>query len=211
MHGYTDRITYNVSIRNNKSRKEQFTHTLYDYTKYGYITASNKETATENIFNLIQSYFSIYPSTVFAFLSKFYSMAKDKGLLDNILDLCLKIMKSNFKVYSVFGALEQILNMPYVFKELRHVYWDVHFEVFQSLDKRTQQMLLLRDKLNIERRIIEKSPPIEWERIWIENIHDYSKLVLYGYCEACKQEYPVVVDYFQYRKSLLSIQTNYNC
>jgi hypothetical protein len=38
-----------------------------------------------------------------------------------------------------------------------------------------------------------------------EEMH-FERLIrfLLGYCEACKQEYAVVVDYFQYRKSFFS-------
>jgi hypothetical protein len=32
------------------------------------------------------------------------------------------------------------------------------------------------------------------EEMWIKNIQDYTKFVLYGICSNCSQKYPVLVD-----------------
>jgi hypothetical protein len=61
-------------------------------------------------------------------------------------------------------------------------------------------------KCDIESRFHLYQPPKEWEEAWVNNIHDCHKLVLYGACtnQTCSGRYPIVVDYHEYRKELLS-------
>ena len=68
-----------------------------------------------------------------------------------------------------------------------------------SLDETQRRILFYREKFDIERRI-ESSDFLsgEWEELWLQNINDCSKLVLFGCCENCRQTYPILVDYYKY-------------
>ncbi|HKG30694.1 MAG TPA: hypothetical protein VKA91_05440, partial [Nitrososphaeraceae archaeon] len=72
-----------------------------------------------------------------------------------------------------------------------------------ELDDNVKKIVLYHEKGDIESRIHLAQPPKEWEELWTQNIQNYSKLTLYCKCRNCYEKYPILIDYFDYRKGLL--------
>ena len=93
-------------------------------------------------------------------------------------------------------------------------------QVFRSLDKETQKLLLFQFKMDVEyndshclhynpyfmmialnKELVEhrKSDPVhEWELMRYENIQDYSRVTLLGFCNSCREAYPFQMDLFRF-------------
>ena len=69
--------------------------------------------------------------------------------------------------------------------------WNTFVATLNSLDERSRKMILYYEKIDIEKRIADRSEFLsrEWEELWLENINDCYKLVLIGMCEICKERY----------------------
>jgi hypothetical protein len=204
-----------------KSEKNESLLTpLYTYTTDGVILAllcsyynnahnDNKLEAIRNkIFEMIFEFYSKYESYIVDFVSRIYAKAKQKGYSHSIVVLLLRIlMNSNFPIRFMKDALNWTLYF-HLEKEqqTKKEFYNIYIETLNELDEHKRKIILYHEKAEIESRFHLYQPPKDWEEMWIKNIRDHSKIVLYGICQnkVCLNRYPVLVDYYNYRTEMSS-------
>jgi hypothetical protein len=67
-----------------------------------------------------------------------------------------------------------------------------------ELDEGTRALILQDMKLKVESKILQRGAPEHYERIWLDNIHNYANVVLYGRCTKCLLGSPVIIPLLEY-------------
>jgi hypothetical protein len=192
-----------------KAEKNHEIIPLYGYTIDGQIIAciilynkkpSLRVLARDKILYLIQRYFTAYNSHIVDFVVKLYAKAVQKGFSDSIVVTLSNILHSDKKLKSIVDALNWCLYLHLEGEPHKHAFFNLWVEVLNEFEPEIRNIILYHEKSDIESRIHLYQPPKSWEEIWIRNIHESSKLVLYGVCKNCSEKYPVLVDYYMYRK-----------
>jgi len=55
------------------------------------------------------------------------------------------------------------------------------------------KMLMYGMKMTQEQKIYNQCPPVNWENLWMNDLHNHDVIVLYGKCNLCSSTYPVEV------------------
>jgi hypothetical protein len=175
--------------------------------QYNNRNSQSKSIAQHIIFYLIQRYFSPYKSYIVDFISNLYTKILKKGFATSIINLFIQVLhKDNYKLRNLADLLNIVLHMHLMHHNTREKFSEIYMETIDELDEEVKKIVLYHEKAEIESRIHLYQPPKEWEKLWIRNTHELTKIVLYGVCQNqdCLQQYPVVVDYYLYRKEILS-------
>jgi hypothetical protein len=200
-------------IGTTKAKKNDEIIPLYAYTIHGQIIAlillynrkpDKRASAGNKILDLIQGHFGAYGSHIVDFVVKLITKARERGFSDSIVKTLSEVLhNSSIKSTSVINAINWCLYFHLEKEPHKNVFFDLWKETLDELDPTIRNIILYHDKSEIENRIGLYQPPKEWEEMWIKNIHEFSKLVLYGVCKQCLQSYPLLVDYYTYRKEIL--------
>ena len=195
-----------------ESSKNKIHTPIYSLTEHGVIIlylikyknaqANNKSKIHAIIIELIKRHLSNYDSYMADFLSLVYTKSMQKGLGNSMINLLSIIAHTN--EYNVH-TLSEMLNIS-LFKythdnQTRDYFVDIFVEVIDGLEEKMKQIIMFHFKADIENQIHTSQPPRDWEKMWIENIHDCSKFVLYGICNNCYQKYPVLVDFYVFQRN----------
>jgi hypothetical protein len=158
----------------------------------------------DKLFDLIQLMFKKNDSSLLLYLSKLYTKFKDNKILDNVIDLLQQILHTNSNLKSVLDA---VIKVPVTWsadnKKLMEQFRNITLQTINNeLDKHTRDVILFNVKSGSENKILRQHPPREYEEIWIKYIYDNSKVTLYGNCDKCKAEYPIVVKTLEFMNNL---------
>ena len=177
---------------------------LIRYSNSDQLELSDKDKMEQILFQLIQKHFSGLQSYIGDFKSNLYGKSMQKGFSSHMLRFLLKILHNNKHIiYNLNNALDVTLHAHLAGLRTRKIFLDIYFEVLNGLNEDERKIILYHEKADIESRIYLARPPKDWEVCWVENISDYSKLVLYGKCRNCFRASPVIVDYVDYRMNIL--------
>lgn len=153
------------------------------------------------IFHLIQRYFSAYNSHICDFIMLLYAKSMQKGFANSMIDLLFEVMHSdNYRVHTLADVLNIVLHLHLLDQQKHNHFHAILVETINELEERTKNVVMYHLKADIESQIHLFQPPKDWEEMWIKNIQDCSKFVLYGICNKCSQRYPVLVDFFLFQK-----------
>lgn len=154
------------------------------------------------IFYLLQRYFSDYDSYVCDFIALLYAKALEKGLANSMITLLLRVMQdSNYNARTLVNVLNIVLRTRLIDSQTKNYFVDIWIETINQLEGKTRKAVMHHLKADIEYQIHLFQPPKDWEEMWIKNIQDCSKFVLWGVCDNCSQEYPVLVDFYVFQKN----------
>lgn len=179
--------------------------------------------AEENIINIIQSIFpgeksdSVRTSNLYCdreHLSKnimkyrFFNIAKENGIISIIINGIRILLQREIEL-SMSDLFDRIVYGFYILApDLKEKVWNTFIATLNSLDETTRRMILFYEKIDIESGIHKRPDHIlpQWEKLWLENISNCDKLVLFGDCTSCMEHYPVVVDYYKYKRRMFLLR-----
>lgn len=198
-----------------KASKNKMPMPVYSITQFGTITLSLiKYSKTDNdkhkrllrdlILISIQNYFLRYNSHIGDFIAKLYSRSIKAGFSSSMIDLLLTVTHSNkHTVRTLVDAFNEVLHAHLMNKQTRNKFVEIWVKTIKEFPDPVQRIIIYHEKAEIESRIHLAQPPKEWEEAWINNIHNYALLTLYGVCSKCSNKYPVIVEYYDYRREIL--------
>jgi hypothetical protein len=201
-----------------KSEKNKTDTPIYKFTPggdlVGFLLAASKtprnaqeesthRDASYMVLGVLSIFLKRFESSTFLFLSNFITKCQEKELHTD--SRFIRFMRNIFPYlyvsadFNVRMSRIMILCIPTVYPELA----DTFFQTLNELNEETKKLLLFQFKIDIETdyyypRLTESSIVKEWESMRIQNVHDYSKVVLSGYCEECKSSYPFVLDIIKF-------------
>jgi len=156
-----------------------------------------------NIMSSIGAHLLNHHSFIVKFASDiFFKSAKIEECSDAIIDRLRYLLHTHdiFNSQDLDRFLEVVLYFMISWRELSPLFFENVFKkALLKLDEEARSIILLHEKIQVENQIRQIFPPQDWERMWFHNIHDHTKLVLFGKCTKCSEGYPFVVpliDYF---------------
>jgi hypothetical protein len=163
--------------------------------------SSTQNSATARAVLLISAYLKLNKVSTFLFLSNFFAKCEqeqrygDYGFIH-----LLRVLFSHFTgEFNLRQARIAVMCIPTLYEDLE----DIFFQTLNELDEQTRKLLLLQFKMDVEADYSYKYEmdieiAKEWEIMRFENIQNYSKVTLSGYCQECKLSYPFVMDIFSF-------------
>ena len=157
------------------------------------INSKKTQNADEKLFAMIRLFLEEYPSSNTTILLRVYEKSRDQNFFSGLIGE-IEILLSNGRFESISDAI-----LWTIFKsndlELEKNVETVYLELLEELHSNPHltKMLMYAMKMTQERKIYDQCPPIEWEDLWMKNLHNYDVVVLYGECYSCKSRYPVDV------------------
>jgi hypothetical protein len=152
------------------------------------------------IIELIKRHLSNYNSYMADFLSLVYTKSVQKGLGNSIINL-LSIIVHNDKVHTLSDMLNVSLYKYTHDNQAADYFVDIFIEIINGLEVKMKKIIMFHFKADIENQIHIRQPPKDWEEMWIKNIQNCSKFVLYGMCNNCTQERAVLVDFYIFQRN----------
>ena len=130
------------------------------------------------------------------------------GYSESMVDLLVIIIHGNtHKIRTLVDVFNSALHIHLVDEQSRNYFVDIWMKTLNEFPEDIRRIILFHEKAEIESRIHLAQPPKDWEETWIAKIQNYSQLTLYGKCSQCSKKYPVIVDYYEYRNTLLPDRT----
>ena len=153
--------------------------------------------------SIFNTFLKQFESSTFLFLSNFITKCQEKELHTS--DRFIRFMRDIFPHlyisadFNVRMSRIMIMSIPTLYPELA----DTFFQTLNELNEETKRLLLFQFKIDIETDYYYPYRTIssivkEWELMRIQNVQDYSKVTLSGYCEECKSSYPFVQDIIKF-------------
>ncbi|HET7149171.1 MAG TPA: hypothetical protein VFI73_11805 [Candidatus Nitrosopolaris sp.] len=177
----------------------------------------NKILIRDKILDIIQRLLSRYDSYIADFVVRLYLNAREKGFSDSIIKTLSKILHDNVngrnRCTNVIGALNLCLYHHLEEEPHKHAFFDLWVKTINDFNPEIRKIILYHHKAENENLLGLCQPPKYWEKMWLENLHDFSKIVLYGICAKCREEYPLIVDYYKYQRERVTdghLRTNCN-
>lgn len=134
-------------------------------------------------------------SSVACFLYEFLSKCNNSGLFPQIIDKHNLLFIKKFPLDANFFFLMQLFSShASIFKE---EVARIFIQTLRELDPGIQKLVLFQFKLDIESKFTGYFTNIEWEKMRYENIQDYTKVILQGYCKGCRF-YPFQLDILKF-------------
>jgi hypothetical protein len=199
-----------------EASKNRVPTATYQITSFGLIIlllmkCASKDTSKEakiklckTILQLFQQYLLHYNSHICDFMVQLYSKAIQIGLSESMIDLLLMVIHSNkHTIRKLVDAFNMALHTHLMNGRTRDYFVNIWMETLKEFPEDVQRIIIYHEKAEIESRIHLAQPPKDWEETWISNIQNYSQLTLYGKCNQCSKKYPVMIDYYEYRKEVL--------
>jgi hypothetical protein len=193
---------------------------LYAHTGDGYFITwllerqdpKKRKLANNTIYDLIQSNLRRYNSSFLVLASKLYAEYEQKGMLDYVNIIIQEDLSTNTdNLQTIFDiVLASIFKVELKASEITKSPQSIFFKTFKSLDLHTQNIFQFILKSSFENTIRQQYAPKEWEELWIKNVNNYSKVVLYGNCKKCHEARPVVMDTIEFMKNGSPLKFNVN-
>jgi hypothetical protein len=162
----------------------------------------------QTILQLVQQYVLQYNSHICDFIARLYSKTIEMGHSESMVDLIVIIIHENtHTIRTLVDVFNRALHIHLVDERTRNYFMDIWMKALNEFPVDIRRIIICHEKAEIESRIHLAQPPKDWEEKWIANIQNYSQLTLYGKCGHCSKKYPVIVDYYEYRKELLPDRT----
>jgi hypothetical protein len=172
--------------------------------KYGHADQKDKSKIQHIIIEIIKRHLSNYKSYLCDFLSLVFAKSVQRGFGNNMIDSLFKIVHADIDNHKVNTSVD-ILNIVFyaylLDQKTREQFFNIWTEVINELEENMKEVIMYHFKADIESQIHLFQPPRDWEEMWIKNIQDYTKFVLYGICSSCSQKYPVLVDFYVFQKN----------
>ena len=147
----------------------------------------------------------LYDSHICDFIARLYSKAIQIGLSKSMVDLLLMILHGKtHTIKTLVDAFNRVLHAHLNDNQTRNYFADVWIRTLKEFPDDVQRIIIYHEKAEIESRIHLAQPPKDWEETWLKNIQNYSQITLYGKCSQCSCKYPVVIDYYEYRREIVS-------
>jgi hypothetical protein len=197
-----------------KAEKNQSDIQIYKFTLGGVIigailiaSKTSQASPTQNSVTaravlLISAYLKHNKVSTFLFLSNFFAKCEQEQYYGN--DGFVHMLRVLFSYlyhvgeFNLRQARLAIMCIPTLYEELEGIF----FQTLNELDEQTRKLLLLQFKMDIETNYtyehMDPESVREWELMRFENIQNYSKVTLSGYCKECKLSYPFVMDIFSF-------------
>jgi hypothetical protein len=194
---------------------------LYDYTILGYIIAwtlqclynpDKKNTAKDEIYKLVQEIQRRFNSYMTDFLAKIYEKFKEVGFFDTIIINLIAVLESGLYHYSnAIEYLSHALNLVLIGGKTRVKSYELYREALDEFPEDTRRIIIHHEKNIVEYNFLVAQPPKNWQKVWLDNINNSDKLVLYAVCQnkECSCQYPVVANYYDYRQAKSLSPHNY--
>jgi hypothetical protein len=196
-----------------KAKKNQSDTPIYKFTFGGWIVGtiliasktsqrSTRSDVTRRAVLLISAYLKHNKMSTFHFLSNFFTKCEQEQCYGN--DGFVHMLQVLFSYlypsegYNPRQSRIAVMCIPTLYEDLQGIF----FQTLNELDEKTRKLLLLQFKMDIETNYsYEQMDPEsvrDWELMRFENIQNYSKVTLFGYCKECKLSYPFVMDMFAF-------------
>ena len=153
-------------------------------------------------------------SYLFSYYKNYFQYIQENNYLNKIVTYLINLCETN-DITSVKQLLNNLLIadfLPYN-KNERRIFIEIWNKTIDSIDNETQNIILYRQKLLIERQFLlnttKKTKEVEKEQF--ENRSEYDKIVLEGFCNRCEQSNLVKWSIHFYKKLLIdNIDENNN-
>jgi hypothetical protein len=180
---------------------------LVTYGKLKDGSPEKKEVRDQILANILESLRWLrFDSVMKEFTITLWKKAIEKGYADSLMDFIYKILDKGWKseeITTLEDAIQWSIRLHLEREPLRSSFKQIWLGALDSLpDEKSKHTIMLHDKTEIERRILEQHPASTWIKTWQENLSNPTKLTLYACCGSCKCAYPIVVDYYDYRKNM---------
>jgi hypothetical protein len=163
---------------------------------------------------LIQQYLSARESYDAIFALKFFTNLFNSHIFESIIitELIAGLMGYGIAGEDSFNSIFHLLNYivfmaftPHIPEAVRKHFVKIYIRTLEELDKDTKQIVIYNKKLEIEYLLASTSRSYKgWEEDRIKNISNYSKLVLLAWCEECRYDQRVIIDFYEYPTRILS-------
>ena len=171
-------------------------------------TEETKIRIRQTILQLVQRYVLKYNSHICDFIARLYSKAIEMDHSESMVNTFVIIVHENtHTTRTLVDVFNRALQIHLMDERTRNYFMDIWMKALNEFPEDIQRIVICHEKAEIESRIHLAQPPKDWEEAWIVNIQNYSQLTLYGKCSQCSKKYPVIVDYYEYRKELLPDRT----
>ena len=156
------------------------------------------------ILQLFQECLLQYNSHICDFIVRLYSKAIEKGFSKSMIDLLLIVIHGNkHTIRTLVDTFNLVLHTHLMDARTRDYFMNIWMETLKEFPEDVQKIIIYHEKAEIESTIHLAQPPKDWEETWFSNIQNYSQLTLYGKCNQCSKKYPIIVDYYEYRREIL--------
>ena len=168
-----------------------------------YQQGSTQNGATARATFLIAEYLKHNKVSTFLFLSNFFAKCEhERRYGDYSFIHMLRVFFSYLYHTGEFNLRQArlaVMCIPTLYEDLEEIF----FQTLNDLDEQTRTLLLLQFKMDVEgdysyKHQMDTEIVREWELVRFENIQNYSKVTLSGYCKECKLSYPFVMDIFAF-------------
>jgi hypothetical protein len=196
-----------------KAEKNKSDTPVYQFTEFGvycgwlsqaYKTQADVHShAIEEIFSMLRSHLSRRSTSAARFVIRFLERCKEKGVFSDFIDrdvlppmLDLDRDLGNLILFSSFSVNLLKYESTDVYTKTLTEMGYVFIETLVGLDEETQRSVLFQFKLDIE----SKSSVFltnEWESMRYDNIREYKRLTLQGFCQRCGL-YPFQIDTLEF-------------
>jgi hypothetical protein len=211
-----EKLNLLTQTRSEEASRNRKTIAIYRISNFGVIIllvmryatkGISEETRTrlgQEILELIQQYMLLYNSHICDFIARLYLKAIQIGLSKSMVDLFLMIIHGDtHAIRTVVDVFNRVLHAHLNDKQTWNYFADIWIKTLEEFPKDIQRVIIYHEKAGIESRIHLAQPPKDWEETWFNNIQNYSQITLYGKCSQCFKKYPIMVEYYEYRRNVL--------
>lgn len=125
-----------------------------------------------------------------------------RGLANSMVNLLFDVMhNNNYKLRTLVDVVNIVLHIHLIDPQTKSHFADIWIEAINELKEDVKRVVMYHLKADIESQIHLLQPYKSWEEMWITNIQDCTKFVLWGVCDNCSQEFPVLVDFYVFQKN----------
>ncbi|MGA9841683.1 MAG: hypothetical protein WBQ25_05160, partial [Nitrososphaeraceae archaeon] len=216
-----------------KAKKNDTLTPLYSFTTEGKILAylmlykanelkksSDKQWIMDKIYELIQLYFSGVISYEDEVARTFFTrLRKEKAYFGMLLKyVCNELYgesKADFKIYSVSGAFEYVINafrQVQNYKIISQVFILLYLKTLDEMDEKTKNIIIYLTKLEIQYKICYRCHSKELGAAVVDNVSGTKhNIVTMGLCNKCDATFVAVIDFKDYLYYSTGIMPDKTC
>jgi hypothetical protein len=183
-----------VQIGRVKEIKGEGTVPLFQFTIIGHfiawivesLSASKREYAINQLYNLFQGHLRNNSSSTDAFCSIYYRKCKEHGLFGEFVDRYKELLESDIPIMNKQGFFQRLLVDPKYNVDSDIDFWTLWNDSISELDPDTRLHFFHHIKLDIERKAEDECHAFrEFEKVRFESRDKPNSVTVEGYCSNC--------------------------
>jgi hypothetical protein len=150
------------------------------------------------------------------FYSIYFQKCKDKGLFGKLVSRIHFILNWDYRIGSVPDLLERAIYDPFLTKQSQTDFIDLFYEAIEGLNQENRKLILYEIKTLAEETFKRKLEEVThltrpYEEFRFNLRGDYNRIAIEGYCEYCKSNRPVALNYLDLRRLSVANEKRADC